>query len=54
VGTTTTNDNGAYKRRIKDKPGRYRALAPKVTVTVADTDESCLKAVSAPRKHSHR
>jgi hypothetical protein len=50
VGSTTTNDNGAYKRRIKDKPGRYRALAPKVTLS--DTD-FCAKARSSTRKHSH-
>jgi hypothetical protein len=50
VGTTTTNDNGAYKRKIKDKAGKYRALAPKVTLS--DTD-FCAKAKSPTRKHSH-
>jgi hypothetical protein len=50
VGSTTTNDNGAYKRRIKDKAGRYRALAPKVTLASGDV---CSKAVSPTRKHRH-
>lgn len=51
VGSTTTNDNGAYKRRIKDKAGRYRALAPKVALTAPDF---CSAAKSPTRKHSHR
>jgi hypothetical protein len=49
VGSTTTTDTGAYKKRIKDRPGRYRALAPKVTVN----DEVCLRAVSPRRTHRH-
>jgi IPT/TIG domain-containing protein len=51
VGSTTTNDNGVYKKRIKDKAGRYRALAPKVPLTAPDF---CSKAKSPTRKHSHR
>jgi hypothetical protein len=50
VGKTTTNDEGKYKRRIKDKPGKYRALAP--AVTLAD-DTVCAKAKSPRVKHSH-
>jgi hypothetical protein len=49
VGSTTTTDTGAYKKRIKDKTGKYRALAPKVTVN----DEVCLRAVSPARRHRH-
>jgi hypothetical protein len=49
VGKTTTTDTGAYKKRIKDKTGKYRALAPKVTVN----DEVCLRAVSPVRRHRH-
>jgi IPT/TIG domain len=30
VASTTTSATGAYKRKIKDKPGKYRAKAPKV------------------------
>lgn len=50
VGTTTTNDNGVYKRRIKDKPGKYRALAPKVSLN--DGADLCLKAKSPTRKNT--
>ena len=32
VGSTTTIATGAYKKRIPDKPGKYRAKAPKVTL----------------------
>jgi hypothetical protein len=48
VGKTTTKDNGAYKKRIKDKPGRYRAKAPKVTLTTGDV---CSGAKSRTVKH---
>jgi hypothetical protein len=48
VGSTTTKDNGAYKKRIKDKPGRYRAKAPKVTLTTGDV---CSGAKSRTVKH---
>jgi len=50
VGSTTTSDTGAYKKRIKDKPGKYRARAPQVTVL---TDEVCAAAKSPVRRHSH-
>jgi IPT/TIG domain len=50
VGSTTTNDAGKYKRSIKDKPGKYRALAPKVTL--AD-DSVCAKDVSPRVRHTH-
>jgi hypothetical protein len=32
VGSTTTSATGSYKKKIKDKPGKYRAKAPKVTL----------------------
>jgi hypothetical protein len=50
VGKTTTSDTGAYKRRIKDRPGKYRALAPKVTLEAGDI---CSRAVSPRRVHRH-
>jgi hypothetical protein len=50
VGSTTTNDAGKYKRRIKDKPGKYRALAPAVTL---EDDTVCAKAKSPRVKHRH-
>ena len=30
VGSTTTDASGSYSKKIKDKPGKYRAKAPKV------------------------
>jgi hypothetical protein len=50
VGSTTTSDTGAYKRRIKDRPGKYRAVAP--AVTLEDTSV-CSKAVSPRVRHRH-
>jgi hypothetical protein len=52
VGSTTTSDTGGYKKRIKDRPGKYRALAPKVTLGDPVTD-TCSRAVSPRRTHRH-
>jgi hypothetical protein len=49
VGRTMTDDTGAYQKRIGDREGRYRATAPKVTLTSGDW---CLRAVSPVRRHS--
>jgi hypothetical protein len=45
--TVTTSDTGAYSSKVKNKAGRYRSVAPKVTVGTTD----CPKAVSPVRKH---
>src|SRR6266508_2864768 len=50
VGRTTTTDTGAYRKRIRDRAGRYRALAPNVTLASGDV---CPRAVSLVRRHSH-
>jgi hypothetical protein len=42
VGKTTTNDTGAYRRRIRDRAGRYRSVAPLITVGT----DTCNRAVS--------
>jgi hypothetical protein len=42
IANTTTNDSGAYKKRIRDRAGRYRSLAPEVTVGT----DTCSRAVS--------
>jgi hypothetical protein len=47
--TTTTNDTGSYSATINAKPGKYRALAPKVSLGDPVTDV-CLKTKSAARK----
>jgi hypothetical protein len=49
VGTTTTNDMGAYRKRIRDRAGRYRSLAAAITVGV----DTCNKAVSNRVRHRH-
>jgi hypothetical protein len=50
VGTTTTNDTGAYTKKVKNPKGKqkFRALAPKVSLN--NGVDLCLKAKSATRK----
>jgi hypothetical protein len=50
VGSTTTSDTGSYKKSLKDKPGKYRAIAKKVSLGEPVTDV-CAKATSPVRKH---
>jgi hypothetical protein len=48
VGRTTTTDTGAYKKRIKDRPGKYRSVARTINLF----PDFCLRAVSPVRRHS--
>jgi hypothetical protein len=48
VGTTTTADTGAYKKWIKDRPGKYRSVARKVNLFT----DFCLRTVSPIRRHN--
>jgi hypothetical protein len=51
VGSATTTASGSYSKKVKDKTGKYRAQAKKVTLnTGADV---CKKATSPVRKHKH-
>jgi hypothetical protein len=50
VGRTTTNDTGAYRKPIPDRPGKYRARAPNVTLGVGA--DLCLRATSPIRRHT--
>jgi hypothetical protein len=50
VGTTTTSDTGSYSKKVKNKAGKYRAIAKKVSLGDPVTDV-CSKATSATRKH---
>jgi hypothetical protein len=52
VGTATTNDAGSYKKRIKDKPGKYRARIGKLSIGDPVTDV-CLGDKSPVVRHSH-
>jgi IPT/TIG domain len=51
VGSTTTDASGSYKKKIKDKPGKYRAKAPKVALN--NGVDLCLGDTSPARKHTH-
>jgi hypothetical protein len=50
VGSTTTSASGSYKKRIKDKPGKYRAKAPKVTLNAGV--DLCKVATSPVKKNT--
>jgi hypothetical protein len=50
VGRTTTTDTGSYRKRIRDRTGKYRAEALWVTLTIGDW---CLFATSSIRRHTH-
>ena len=52
VGSTTTTDTGSYSKKVKDKAGKYRAIAKKVSLGDPVTDV-CSKATSPVRKHKH-
>jgi IPT/TIG domain len=51
VGSTTTTSTGAYKKRIPDKPGRYRARATRVSLNSGA--DVCKRATSPVRRHTH-
>jgi hypothetical protein len=50
IGTTTTTATGAYKKRIPDRPGTYRAKAPKITLNAGA--DICSDAKSPVRRNS--
>lgn len=50
VARTTTTDTGAFKERIRDRAGRYRARAPRITL---DDGSTCLADVSPVVRHRH-
>jgi hypothetical protein len=52
VGTTTTTDSGSYSKQTKGKPGKYRAIATKVSLGTPTVTDVCLKAKSATRSIS--
>jgi hypothetical protein len=49
VVKTTTNDTGAYKKRINERPGKYRSVAPKIN----QLTYLCFRAVSPIRRHTY-
>ena len=48
VGRTTTTDTGVYKKRIKDRPGKYRSVAP----SIVQFNDLCFRAVSSVRRYN--
>jgi hypothetical protein len=50
VGSTTTTSTGAYKKRIPDKPGRYRARATRVALNSGAN--VCSRATSPVRRNT--
>jgi hypothetical protein len=48
VGKTTTSDTGGYRKKIRNRHGKYRSLAPKLTLASGDV---CSRAVSKVVKH---
>jgi hypothetical protein len=50
VGSTTTTASGSYSKRIKDKAGKYRARAKKITLNAGV--DICKKATSPIRKNT--
>jgi IPT/TIG domain len=48
VGRTTTTDTGAYKKRIKDRPGKYRSMAPPIN----QFTYLCFRTVSSVRRYN--
>jgi IPT/TIG domain len=50
VGSTTTSASGSYKKKVKDKPGKYRAKAPKVALNAGV--DVCKVATSPVKKNT--
>jgi hypothetical protein len=48
VGRTTTTDTGVYKKRINDRPGKYRSVTP----GFFQFTDLCFRAVSSVRTRS--
>lgn len=49
VGSTTTDAVGAFALRLRDRSGRYRAIAP----ATSSPERTCLVATSAVVRHRH-
>jgi hypothetical protein len=49
VVSSATDAQGAFRTRLRDQPGRYRATVAEI----ADPARSCLEATSAPVRHRH-
>ena len=50
MGSATTTASGSYSKKLKDKPGKYRALVKKLTLN--NGADICKKATSPVRKNT--
>jgi len=50
IERVTTDDEGRFRAEVRDRPGRYRALVPALTL---DPNETCAKARSTKVRHRH-
>jgi len=50
VGSTTTTSTGAYKKRIRDRVGKYRARATRVALNAGA--DVCSRATSPVRRNT--
>jgi hypothetical protein len=50
VGSASTTASGSYSKKLKDKPGKYRALVKKLTLN--NGADVCKKATSPVRKNT--
>jgi hypothetical protein len=48
VGRTTTTDTGVYRKRIKDRPGKYRSVTPGILLQFNGV---CFRAASPVRRY---
>jgi hypothetical protein len=52
VRKTRTSTTGSFKKRIPDKPGKYRANTPPIVVDGGVTEVLCFRAISPVRTRS--
>lgn len=53
VKTLKTAPDGSFSVNLPDRKGKYRALAQQLLLPDGDDGNSCLKAISAKKKHVH-
>ena len=52
LARTTAHDDGAYRLRVRDRSGRYRAVAPLRFVDLGDVPGACRRAISSTVGHA--
>ena len=49
IGSTTTDSDGAFALKLRDRAGRYRAVAPEIS----SSERTCFAATSPTARHRH-